>query len=290
MPNEVYLRTRDALATLVSERAATRVLDVALRRSHATADGLEPQAVRTLLLGPVQRELENILPRNGLRRTLKRLARQIAEASDTPGPSRTDVTPRRPHPQAEAELHPVTRSSVYLPGLPLPPANGSGPSTRGSAAAVPPSPASAPHESVPRREAAQAAAGTSGGGSGGATAVAASDRRPTVVPHPLGAEALDALAVHFAAIEGVRQVVALRAASAPQVRGEGLDADALAPVAQSAVRLLGRYGPLRSLVLEHHGGLLFVFPLGRDAIAVLARTDVNMGAVFAARAALEEGP
>ncbi len=282
MPNEVYLRTRDALATLVSERAATRVLDVALRRSHATADSLEPQAVRTLLLGPVQRELENILPRNGLRRTLKRLARQIAEASETAGPSRTDVTPRRPRQQAEAELHPVTRSSVYLPGPPLPPADGSGSSQRGSAAtSVPPSPASAPHEGAPRREAAQAA---------GAAAVAAGDRRPTVVPHPLGAEALDALAVHFAAIEGVRQVVALRAASAPQVRGEGLDADALAPVAQSAVRLLGRYGPLRSLVLEHHGGLLFVFPLGRDAIAVLARTDVNMGAVFAARAALEEGP
>jgi predicted regulator of Ras-like GTPase activity (Roadblock/LC7/MglB family) len=106
----------------------------------------------------------------------------------------------------------------------------------------------------------------------------------------MGAEALDALGVHFAEIDGVLQVIALRASDVPQVRGEGIDAEALAPLAQSAVRLLGRFGPLRSLVLEHEAGLLFVFPLGRDAIAVLARANVNMGAVFAARAALEEGP
>jgi len=106
----------------------------------------------------------------------------------------------------------------------------------------------------------------------------------------MGAEALDALGVHFAEIDGVLQVIALRASDVPQVRGEGIDAEALAPLAQSAVRLLGRFGPLRSLVLEHEAGLLFVFPLGRDAIAVFARANVNMGAVFAARAALEEGP
>ena len=79
MPGEVYLRTRDALATLVSERAATRVLDAALRRSHENAEALDERAVRQLLLGPIQHELEGILPRTGLRRTLRRLARQVVD-------------------------------------------------------------------------------------------------------------------------------------------------------------------------------------------------------------------
>jgi hypothetical protein len=290
VPNDVYYRTRDALATLVSERAATRVLDVALRRSHERADALDERTVRHLLLGPVQRELEGILPRTGLRRTLRRLARQVADDVH----ARADVEPEvavanpsrggEPEPPDAADpppasLKPVTQSSVYLPGVAgITEGPGVEPSFSGASPTAP------------------ARVGPASGASGsGAAAVATAARkrdasRPTVVPHPLDAEALDALSVRFAEIEGVRQVIALRAAAAPQVRGEGIDPDALAPLAQSAVRLLGRFGPLRSLVLEHELGLLFVFPLGRDAIAVLARANVNMGAVFAARAALEEGP
>lgn len=289
MANEVYLRTRDALATLVSERAATRVLDAALRRSHASAEALEPRTVRQLMLGPVQRELEGILPRNGLRRTLRRLARQIAEEGDAPGHAVMEVAPRHGPPPAppEKHLHPVTRSSVYLPDVALP---ADGEAGAGVSTDLAESTAPRASDGIGARDAVAVASAAVRAGGSQPIVDRGPRSRPTVVPHPLGAEALDALAVHFAAIEGVRQVVALRAASEPQVRGEGLDADALTPVAQSAVRLLGRYGPLRSLVLEHPAGLLFVFPLGRDAIAVLARANVNMGAVFAARAALEEGP
>ena len=293
MPNEVYLRTRDALATLVSERAATRVLDAALRRSHERAESLDERTVRHLLLGPIQRELEGILPRTGLRRTLRRLARQVADevrsqgdAVPESGPGGTGLQER-----PRTVLKPVTQSSVYLPDAtpPMPDEPPAGP-----AAGARPAPAAAPHRRDPPGRARERVAAVATADAGAVAPVATARRRdrsrPTVVPHPLGAEALDALSVHFAEIEGVLQVIALRASEEPQVRGDGIDPDALAPLAQSAVRLLGRFGPLRSLVLEHEAGLLFVFPLGRDAIAVLARANINMGAVFAARAALEEGP
>lgn len=291
MPNEVYLRTRDALATLVSERAATRVLDAALRRSHERAASLDERTVRQLMLGPIQRELEGILPRTGLRRTLRRLARQVADdvraqpgPAHGPGPAAHGLQER-----PSTVLKPVTQSSVYLPdATPLLPE-----AVEGERAVVPrPAPAAPRHRQAPygRGRARSVAVATAEAGESAAAARRRDRSRPTVVPHPLGAEALDALSVHFAEVEGVVQLIALRASERPQVRGDGIDPDALAPLAQSAVRLLGRFGPLRSLVLEHEAGLLFVFPLGRDAIAVLARANVNMGAVFAARAALEEGP
>lgn len=294
MPNEVYMRTRDALATLVSERAATRVLDAALRRSHERADALDERTVRHLLLGPIQRELEGILPRTGLRRTLRRLARQVADEVRSQGGPVTDASTAGSELQQRPRtvLKPVTQSSVYLPDA-APPMPDEAPHPE--PAAVGRSVPSAAHRRGDRtgrvREGTAAVATADAGSAAAPAARRGRDRsRPTVVPHPLGAEALDALSVHFAEIEGVLQVIALPAAAGPQVRGDGIDAEALAPLAQSAVRLLGRFGPLRSLVLEHEAGLLFIFPLGRDAIAVLARANVNMGAVFAARAALEEGP
>lgn len=284
MPGEAYRRTRDALATLVSERAATRVLDVALRRSHASAEDLDARSVRHLLLGPVQRELEGILPRTGLRRTMRRLARQVSDEIRADG-----LLPRASAlvhgDDAATPLRPVTQSSVYLPDA--------APELHAAAqersASVPSRPQRAPASSTAgtavamAERAADAPAGDAGAERG-------SSKPPTVVPHPLGAEILDAMTVRFAEIDGVQQVMALPTAAPPQVRGDGIEADELAPLAQSAIRLLGRFGPLRSLVVEHASGLLFVFPLGRDAIAVLTRANVNLGAVFAARAALEEGP
>jgi len=335
VPSEVYLRTRDALASLVSERAATRVLDAALRHGSVNAESLDEAAVRKLLLGPVQRELEGILPRAGLGRTLRRLARQVADGGPrTSHPSPVAAPSPRPS-EAPAELHPVKRSSVYLPDVPIPD-DAAVPRGRGAREGSAPERHGAEQQGAERlgaehhgaerhamernvserrngsmgdvaAEAAPGVAAVAAGGARnarhGAAAPEAASRsvrarsgrsattaaEPTVVPKALPPEALDRLTVRFAEIEGVTQVIGLRDRNdPPQVRGEGLDPEALAPLARSAIRLLGRHGPLRSLVLEHRGGLLFIFPLGRDAVAVLAGTDVNMGAVFAARAALEE--
>lgn len=113
---------------------------------------------------------------------------------------------------------------------------------------------------------------------------------PTSATKRLEREELERLVIGYAALDGVSQVVAVRDRDdIAFVRGNGLDTAALAPLLRTSVYLLSRHGRLRSLVLEHATGLLFVFPLGSDTIVVLTRPNINIGAVFAARTTLEEG-
>ena len=89
MANEVYTKTHDGLATLVSARAAQRVLERALHKAGQTADTVSGRHMKKLLLGPVLRELETTLPRDGLQRTLKKLASEVnrARLSASPDPA-----------------------------------------------------------------------------------------------------------------------------------------------------------------------------------------------------------
>lgn len=70
--------------------------------------------------------------------------------------------------------------------------------------------------------------------------------------------------------------------------GEGLDEAALPGLALATSRLLGRDGVLRLFALERPSGALFLFPLRGGGLVVLTKPKVNVGAVLAARAALEE--
>ena len=110
MANDVYTQTYDGLATLVSARAAQRVLDRALEAAGQSADTVSGRHMKKLLLGPVCRELETTLPRNGLRRTLKKLAADLtadltAEAGDAR--SRTEVKKPALAPDNSPKLNPV---------------------------------------------------------------------------------------------------------------------------------------------------------------------------------------
>jgi len=270
VPNEVYRCTRDGLARLLSPRAATRVLDDALRHAGMSPDALEPDGVRDLLMGPVRLELEGILPRSGLRRTLRRLARSVrAQARAAPGRTGAAAAAGRavpaPHAEGRGELHPVTASSVYLPGIAI-------------ADPVAPTPgASVPAPRAPRQDA-------------GARSAVAAPADPTVMPRARNEAELESLVRPFAAIEGVVQVLAVGDRGEVVLeRGDGLTAAVAAPLVRTATHILGRHGRLRSMVVEHAAGLLFVFPVGRETAVVRTRPNVNMGAVMAARAALEEG-
>lgn len=272
MPNEVYQCTRDGLARLLSPRAATRVLDDALRHAGVSPDALEPDGVRDLLMGPVRLELEGILPRSGLRRTLRRLARSVrAQARAAPGRTaaaaagRTVATKRA---DERAELHPVTASSVYLPGIAI--ADRATGADQAAGASVP------AHGARSRETRAE----------GAVTA----PEDPMVMPRARTEAELESLVRPFAAIEGVVQVLAVgERGEVVLERGDGLPPAAAAPLVRTATHILGRHGRLRSMVVEHTSGLLFVFPVGRETAVVRTRPNVNMGAVLSARAALEEG-
>lgn len=92
----------------------------------------------------------------------------------------------------------------------------------------------------------------------------------------------------FGSLETVRQVVAVRGQEVVVGSGDGVDESALPGLALATSRLLGRDGTLRMFSLERPSGALFLFPLLDGALVVLTKPKVNVGAVLAARAALEE--
>jgi hypothetical protein len=78
MPNAVYERTRVALTGLLPGRAATTVLDRALARHHRSSEDVGPKEMAAVLMKGVYGELKGVLPDPGLRRALRRVARDVA--------------------------------------------------------------------------------------------------------------------------------------------------------------------------------------------------------------------
>ncbi len=78
MANAVYERTRVALTGLLPGRAATGVLDRALARHHRSSDDIGPKEMAAVLMKGVYGELKGVLPDPGLRRALRRVARDVA--------------------------------------------------------------------------------------------------------------------------------------------------------------------------------------------------------------------
>lgn len=76
-PNPVYQQTLQGLSALVSGTAAARLLDNSLDSAGLNAATVRPRQMRGLLLGPVLNELDRILPRGGLIRTLESLANEL---------------------------------------------------------------------------------------------------------------------------------------------------------------------------------------------------------------------
>lgn len=297
MQNEVYLNARRELAELVSPRAAQRVLDDALRASGERPETIEAAAMRKLLLGPVRRQLASVLPRSGLTRSLKRIANEVAKSSPhgphgahgepraarraAPAATTSPAPPAPSTPPATIPDSAVKRSSVYLPDLPSlrltpkPPTRSADPAPPRTTVPVPAAPAGV-DAGLERRGA------ITGPATNTATAtITARDGR-------LDAAAMDAAVRTFGALETVRQVVIVRGNAVALERGEAIDARKLPTLVRSTRHLLARGGDLRVFSLEHPRGVLFVFPFGADAIVVVTRPNVNIGAVLTARAALEE--
>lgn len=122
MANEIYRTTHAGLAGLVSPRAATRLLDQALRGAGLDPDRLEAGDARRLLRGRLRRDLEAILPRFGLRRELARLDQRVMRLARTATPPPRDAAPAATPPReasAEAAAAP-SRASAAAPAGPTP--------------------------------------------------------------------------------------------------------------------------------------------------------------------------
>lgn len=78
---------------LVSAAAAGRVLDKSLADAGVMPSSVRARQMRALLLGPILDELELILPRAGLERTLEVLAESLGDERPAAPLSREPVTP-----------------------------------------------------------------------------------------------------------------------------------------------------------------------------------------------------
>ncbi|MFN2322807.1 MAG: hypothetical protein ABR510_07600 [Trueperaceae bacterium] len=122
MPNAVYERTRVALTGLLPGRAATTVLDRALARHHRSSEDVGPKEMAAVLMKGVYGELKGVLPDPGLRRALRRVARDVA-AMVPRGATTSQVRAARERiaGAAPAVLEPAP-ARVTVAGAPTPPA------------------------------------------------------------------------------------------------------------------------------------------------------------------------
>lgn len=216
--NAVYERTRSALTGLLPRRAATSVLDRALRRHRRNADEVSGEQMAHVLLQGVYRELRGVVPDPGLRRTLRKLARN----------ARVWSLPLRGATPSEVRAGPVQEPPTVL--VPV--------------SAVP-----------PRGE-------------------------------PID---VDALAAQLAALDGVHGVGLFEASGRPvEVRGALPDAAALGGMVAAGAALVARQEALRSVTIDTPQGRLVAIPVQPRWLALTGTVDVNLGAVYAALAALEE--
>jgi len=222
LANAVYERTKSALTGLLPRRAATSVLDRALWRHRRSPEDVDGDQMARVLLQGVYRELRGLVPDAGLRRTLRRLAR---EARGWSGGGR-GATPSQvragPRPTAPAV------APAHEPGVAA---------ERSDAAALEP----------------------------------------------------DELATVLAALDGVHGVGVYDAAGRPrEVRGALADPDRLGGLVAAGAALLQRGDALRSIAIETNGGRLVAVPVHPQWLALTGTADLNLGAVYAALAALQE--
>lgn len=255
MANDIYRFTLDGLTSLVSPRAAERLLKQALRRAGQRPDSVGAEAMREILLGPLRRELGRSLPGEAVERRLQQLGRQLLRHyAPTPTPAPTPAPAPAATPVARA-LTPA-RERTATPAAVLEPAPP--PPERAADLAAEPPAGSAKSDS-PRASA------------------------------PADPARLEAAALRFAQLEQVRLVAVLsRRGEVRFSRGGGLELEALSRIASLGWTLLGRQGQLRAVYLAQPAGQLFLFPLDDALLAVVGHPEINVGLVFATLSTLKE--
>lgn len=306
MANEIYLRTHGALANLVSGRAATRMLRDALRSAGTDPERVSAAEMNDLLTTSVLDDLEAILPRDGIKRAFSPLIGDLRERADRDRRGRTDAcdgasndasndaSGAAPNGAATGEAFAETAAAraptAAEGGTPDLEVDTIVPSERASAASQrQEDPATDPAPDPP--EPAGAAPTAPNGAPNGPTPAASTiPIAPTAArPAPTPEAALQEAVMRFAHLDHVTFVAAVRRGGrVVYSRGGGVDADALARRAASCLALIRRAGSLTTFTLQTGDAVLVLAPMGDDLVVVVGTPNLNLGAVFTARSALQE--
>jgi hypothetical protein len=114
MANEVYLLTHDGLSQMVSSRAATRFLDKALEAKGYSPDSVSSEEMREILQGSILRELRQILPKDGVERSIKQIARSLRKQAEKVAEALLAVTNAPASNSNVSNLSPITISGDVL--------------------------------------------------------------------------------------------------------------------------------------------------------------------------------
>ena len=297
MPNEVYKAAVKGLGALVAPKVAKRIVDDALRASSRTSDDVSVSAMKNLLLTRVKRELEGIFPAHIVGPGLERVAADVANVRTRGGATKARrglFGSRRDRRRSDEEQHASPDAETQARDE-QPDDAAAAVSTGAGAEGLADAAGEVHHDAPADEERLKRAVKQS---SVYLPAVDLPEVAPDTdsrQPAPAVTSGLvvpPAMVEHvirtFADLETVRQIVVIDGMHVTQARGEGLATDRLAALTVATKGLLARAGDLRVFSLEFEDGVLFLFPTRDGAIVVLTQPKVNIGAVLAARADLEE--
>jgi hypothetical protein len=313
MANEVYLLTHDGLSQMVSSRVATRFLDRALDAKGYSADSVSSEEMRDILQGPILRELRQILPKDGVERSIKQISRNLKKQAEKVAEAALAV--------ANASASDGFKSSSHLPMV-----SGNVLLTNDDDELTSPEQVlnfaeatddlgviqhSSPLEDKQAFDTSEVEAALATVLDTTVLDAAPEENTPAVSPNvnkeveqpetpaanpvkpnPLKAEHspedLAKMLVKFAQLENVKLVAAVRPnGEVSMARGSGLDVDALSRLGSLGLKLLSRGRTIRSYYLSNSRYQLFLFPLASHTLIVVGSSEVNVGEVFNTRSQLE---
>lgn len=325
MPNEIYEHTYKRLAELVSTRAASRALRNALETKAASAESIDVKTMIRLIKGPIFREFQLILPRDGLKRNLNELINQLRVRSNEEVEN-DDVIPSTLSGAVTAPLLSVTRATVTgidktkitlvdedivldevdpeldagLDDLLMADDDdiaimedmlliddGNLIDTQAPAVSDNDTTDLFLIEDESRDVRPPDSSTTAPTQTSPQTSQEQPPSKTKKVYEPLDESTLETMVLKFAQIEQVTQIAAMRQRGQVVVsRGDGINLEQLSRLGLMAIRLLERSGQLRSYYLSHSSGQIFLLPLGQDIVVVVGTPALNVGEIFSNHTAL----
>jgi hypothetical protein len=300
MANEVYLLTHSELSQMVSSRVATRFLDKALDAKGYSSDSVTSEEMREILQGPILRELRQILPKDGVERSIKQITRNLRKQAEKVAEAALAVASASASDDLRSSMPSVSGDVLLVDDedeLPSPEhiLNFEAPDDLGVIQHSPLEDKGAFDTSEVEAALANVLDATPETSTPvvipGSNEVNQPETRPIKtnrlqVEH--GPEELAKILVNFAQLENVKLVAAVRPnGEVSMARGSGLDVDALSRLGSLGLKLLSRGRTIRSYYLSNSRYQLFLFPLPSHTLIVVGSSEVNVGEVFNTLATLE---
>ncbi len=257
MPNNIYKHVQSKLATMVSARAARRALRSALKDKEVTPDNVDVGSMVKVLKGPIFKDFQLILPREGLKQNLGQLISELEEFKVKTGSSSAFKENKRAPKSSKGDIFKDTLPEFWFED----------PDDKQIAPTV------EKEVKFPKQNKLNSA----------------KNIIPTSIPSPLNEDRLEEITLQFAQLEHVKLVAAIRQKGEVVVsRGSGIDLEMFSRIGLMGLRLLERGGSLRSYYLSHSCGQLFLLILGQDIVVVMGTPELNVGTVFANMSTIKE--